>query len=607
MADGLEGLEALDAGARERPDRPLQSRDGAGSAFQGYGRPWTSASQGASEAARRGAVASLVRSVGTLDARLAHTGAVTYEEGVAADSRRRHRGGGRRPDRAPRRRAARRPRCGCASGAGPCPTRRRPTWWPSCAGRERPDEIVLIGAHLDSWDLGTGAHDDGAGVAMVMEALRILKALGLDAAPHDPRRAVHERGERPARRQGLRRRPRRRAAAARGRDRDGQRRVRAPGLHANVDAAGPRDAAARSPRRSPPSARRASRAGGGGADIAPMRPARVPLLGLDVDGAHYFDWHHTPADTLDKVDPADLARATAAMAAMAYLLAEMPQTLPRPVPSPSPSPLAAMTAARPRAPCVARRHPRRRSRGGRGQGLRARRAAPGGAAGAGRLRGPARLSRRRRAGPRPARRWAGRSRCARPRLRRTAPTRASPASSGPSSTSRGAERRARGRGSLPGRRRFGARLRAGDGDASPAARSRCSCSGSSSPRAAGVAFTRHPLDPSAMLVEAHAGRGDAVVSGAVTPDRYTIDRATSAVREAPARSLGPSDAGRGGRAGRRARRRTSARRRTWSGRSAPRARCCCSRGRSPWPRRRPWTRGCATSPAPTSARSCPVP
>ncbi len=61
------------------------------------------------------------------------------------------------------------------------------------------------------------------------------------------------------------------------------------------------------------------------------------------------------------------------------------------------------------------------------------------------------------------------------------------------------------------------------------------------PTAAGVTFTRHPLDPSAMLVEAHAGRGDAVVSGLVTPDRYTIDRATSAVRDGGGRSLGPSD------------------------------------------------------------------
>ena len=78
--------------------------------------------------------------------------------------------------------------------------------------------------------------------------------------------------------------------------------------------------------------------GGGGADISPMKPAGVPLLSLDVDRARYFDWHHTPADTLDKVDPAQLARSTATLAALAWLLAERAETLPRPVPSPSPSP-----------------------------------------------------------------------------------------------------------------------------------------------------------------------------------------------------------------------------------------------------------------------------
>ena len=61
------------------------------------------------------------------------------------------------------------------------------------------------------------------------------------------------------------------------------------------------------------------------------------------------------------------------------------------------------------------------------------------------------------------------------------------------------------------------------------------------PRAAGVTFTRHPMDPSAMLVEAHAGRGDALVSGLVSPDRYTIDRATSAARDGGGGCLGPAD------------------------------------------------------------------
>jgi carboxypeptidase Q len=80
--------------------------------------------------------------------------------------------------------------------------------------------------------------------------------------------------------------------------------------------------------------------GGGGADIGALRPAAVPLLGLDVEGSRYFHWHHTPADTLDEVDRGDLARGTGAMAAMGWLLAEMEETLPRPSPSPSASPAA---------------------------------------------------------------------------------------------------------------------------------------------------------------------------------------------------------------------------------------------------------------------------
>jgi len=78
--------------------------------------------------------------------------------------------------------------------------------------------------------------------------------------------------------------------------------------------------------------------GGGGADIGPLRSAAVPLLSLDLDTTHYFDWHHTSADTLDKVDPHELAQGAAAMAVMAYVLADMPGTLPR---------LSASDAARP--------------------------------------------------------------------------------------------------------------------------------------------------------------------------------------------------------------------------------------------------------------------
>ena len=68
---------------------------------------------------------------------------------------------------------------------------------------------------------------------------------------------------------------------------------------------------------------------GGGADIGPLKKLGVPVMGLVQEVEHYFDYHHTEADTLDKVDPHDLNRNLAAMMLMAYTLAEMPDTLPR--------------------------------------------------------------------------------------------------------------------------------------------------------------------------------------------------------------------------------------------------------------------------------------
>jgi carboxypeptidase Q len=336
VADGLEGLRALDP-ARVKGRIVLFNRAmSAGSAFQGYGRTVDQRTRGASEAARRGAVASIVRSVGTLDARLVHTGAVTYEEGApripaaaitAEDAglvARLYEAGA-----APTIRL----RLGCRT----LPDAPSHNVVADLRGRERPDEIVLIGAHLDSWDLGTGAHDDGAGVVMVMDALRILKALGLI-----PRRTIRgvlfmneENGLRGAKAYASDHAAElARHVAAIESDSGG---FSPRGFNANVGAEGLEMLRALSASLAPVGATKIS-AGGGGADISQMRPARVPLMGLDVERARYFDWHHSPADTLDKVDPGDLARCAAAMAAMAYLLAEMPSTLPRPAPSPSPSP-----------------------------------------------------------------------------------------------------------------------------------------------------------------------------------------------------------------------------------------------------------------------------
>jgi len=194
---------------------------------------------------------------------------------------------------------------------------------------------VLLGAHLDSWDLGTGAIDDGAGVAVVMESLRLLKTLGLV-----PRRTVRgvlfmneENGLRGARAYAEAHRDEldRHVAAI---ESDGGA-ARPTGFTALTGAGGLETVREIAGLLASLGAREVSAANGGGADLMPLRPAGVPQLGLVQDGTHYFDWHHTAADTLDKVDSVELAQNAAALAVMAYVLAEMPQPLPRPDPAPS--------------------------------------------------------------------------------------------------------------------------------------------------------------------------------------------------------------------------------------------------------------------------------
>jgi hypothetical protein len=296
-----------------------------------YGTTHPLRTHGASEAARLGAVASLVRSLGTYSMRNPHTGAMDYDEGVphipagalaAEDAELIHRllaaGDTVRVQL----------RLGCRS----LPDVPSANVVADLRGREKPQEIVLIGAHLDSWDLATGAIDDGAGVAMVMESLRLLKALGLQ-----PRRTIRgvlfmneENGLRGGR--GYAEAHRGELAqhvAALESDSGGARPL---GIRSNTGTEGLalltpigallKDIGADS-----------VRAGEGGADISPMRTGGVPMLGLDVDSTHYFDWHHSPADTLDKIDPKELAQDAATMAVYAYVLADMPQTLPRPAAS----------------------------------------------------------------------------------------------------------------------------------------------------------------------------------------------------------------------------------------------------------------------------------
>jgi len=193
-------------------------------------------------------------------------------------------------------------------------------------GRERPDEIVVVGAHLDSWDVGAGASDDGGGCIVMWEALRLMKKLGL--RPRRTVRVVLFTNEENGTRGGLAYRDMHRAELAKhvamiesdigvfrptGFGFSGSARARAmvTAIATLLDGIG------------------ASRIAsvGGGADIGPsVEAARIPALSLEVEGP-YFAIHHTEADTVDKIDPLELAKCAAAVAVMTYVIADLPQRL----------------------------------------------------------------------------------------------------------------------------------------------------------------------------------------------------------------------------------------------------------------------------------------
>lgn len=295
---------------------------------------------GAIEAAPHGAVASLIRSVGPVSLSLStpHTGTMRYEDGVrriphaaltiegAETLRRIHErfdaGRGGRPVVRLEMNAETRADGLSHNVIG------------ELVGRERPDEAVILGCHLDSWDVGQGAVDDMGGCAVTWEAVATLARLGLR-----PRRTVRvvlwtneENGLRGAEvyRDSLGDVSGVQLAlesdsgvfepvgfgytgAPGGRETLAARvEPLVMGLLAPDAAVGPAGITD----------------GGGGADIGPLMRDGVPGLSLRTDNGRYFWYHHTPADTVDKLDPGHLARATAATAVLAYVAAEMPERLP---------------------------------------------------------------------------------------------------------------------------------------------------------------------------------------------------------------------------------------------------------------------------------------
>ena len=295
--------------------------------FTNYGATVQYRQTGASRAAKYGAVAALVRSVTPVSLQTPHTGAMNYTEGQpkiptaaltieGAEFLQRLQNTGTRLTLRLKMEAKFLPDAESANVVA------------EIKGSEKPDEIVVIGGHFDSWDVGQGAHDDGGGCIIAWEAVRLLKELGL--RPRRTIRVVLFTNEENGLRGGNGYRDAHRAELAKHilaiETDSGVYRplgfglaATAPGqVRANLQEIAKLLSGIRADRIG---------ANGGGADIGPIVREGVIGASLDVDGTHYFDIHHTPADTLDKIDPQDLALCVATMAVMAYTVADMPNSL----------------------------------------------------------------------------------------------------------------------------------------------------------------------------------------------------------------------------------------------------------------------------------------
>jgi len=296
--------------------------------FTNYGETVRFRSQGPSRAARHGAVAVLVRSVGNPGLRTPHTGALQYAAdapkipaaAIALEDAERLQRMTDRGGRVVVRLKMEAHLDGDVPSANVVGEIR---------GREKPDEVVVVSGHLDSWDVGAGATDDGGGCVVTWEALRIMKKLSL--RPRRTVRVVLWTNEENGGRGGLGYRDQHRAALAKHvlmLESDGGV-FRPLGFGFTGSDAARETVKTIATLLSGIAADQIS-SGGGGADIGPsMQEAHVPGMSLEVDDAKYFLIHHTPADTIDKIDPVEMAKCAAAVAVMAYVVADLPMGLGR--------------------------------------------------------------------------------------------------------------------------------------------------------------------------------------------------------------------------------------------------------------------------------------
>jgi hypothetical protein len=294
----------------------------------GYGSAVDVRTHGAARAGALGAVGVLIRSIGTDHDRTPHTGATDYDEKgpripAAALSI---------PDAELLERIIkdRKPvRVRMTLSCHDAPGVETANVMGEIPGRTRPDEVVLLGAHLDSWDLGTGAIDDAAGCGIVLEAARLIRELPVP--PARTIRVVFFANEENGLAGGK--------AYAEAHRAELDRHVAALESDSGTGAplgfswnAGPSSEPvirAIGELLEPLGAGELHGDGGGGADISPLRAAGVPLFSVRQDTSRYFDYHHTADDTFDKIEPEALDRNIAAVAAFAWVAASLPHDLER--------------------------------------------------------------------------------------------------------------------------------------------------------------------------------------------------------------------------------------------------------------------------------------
>lgn len=295
--------------------------------FTNYGATVQYRGSGASRAARYGAVAALVRSITPTSLQTPHTGAMIYDPqqpqipaaAITIEAAEQLQRAYDRGDRIALR---------LKMEAKFLPDAESANVVAELKGTERPDEIVLIGGHFDSWDVGQGAHDDGGSCMAAWEAVRLLKELGL--RPRRTIRVVLFTNEENGTRGGLGYHDAHKDELSKHlfviESDSGIYRPEGFGLAANAPLQVRSNLTEIAKLLAGIGADRIA-ADGGGADIGPMMRDGVVGANLDVEGSRYFNIHHTQADTLDKIDPRDLQLCVATLAVMAYTVADLPSPL----------------------------------------------------------------------------------------------------------------------------------------------------------------------------------------------------------------------------------------------------------------------------------------